>query len=1264
MNLATDLFMAIYFLLLGLSVVKRVWKESKLMWVVAAPAIFTRFSTFGINVITHAFVGHIGSRELAAFALVFTVLIRFGNSILLGMGTALSTLCGQAYGAKEYGMMGVYIQRSWIVLSLTALCLLPLLIFAIPILTLLDQDETIAQVAGTISLWSIPVLFSFIVSFTTQTFLQSQSKNIIIAFLAAFSIVIHVFLSWLLTMKFKLGIAGAMTSTSLALWIPNIGQLIFITCGWCYDTSKWKGFSFLAFKDLWPVVKLSLSSLPTNGLNINGWELMISLGFMAAASVRVAKGSSKAAKISIVVKEKLAYIFTSSKDVADAVGDLSPLLAISILLNSVQPVLSGIPVGVVLGNVLHLQVKGIWFGMLFGTFIQTIVLIIITYKTNWDEQGNLEKKLLSKEEVSEEDNLSLVKRVWEESKEMWIVAAPAIFTRFTTFGINVISQAFIGHIGSRELAAYALVFTVIIRFANGILLGMSSALSTLCGQAYGAKEYDMMGVYLQRSSIVLFLTALCLLPVFIFTSPILMLLGQDENIAQVAGTISLWSIPILFAYIVSFNCQTFLQSQSKNVVIAFLAALSIIIHVFLSWLLTIQFKFGIPGAMISTILAFWIPNIGQLIFITCGWCDETWKGFSFLAFKDLGPVVKLSLSSGAILELWYNTVLILLTGNMKNAEVEINALSICININGWEMMIALGFMAAAREKIAYLFTSNEDVVTAVGDLSPLLALSLLLNSIQPVLSGVAVGAGWQSTVAYVNIGCYYLIGIPVGIVLGNIIHLEVKGIWIGMLFGTLVQTIVLTIITYKTNWDEQVTIARNRISKWYKVELDHETKEEENLSLVKRVWEESKVMWIVAAPAIFTRFTTFGLSVISQAFIGHIGSKELAAYALVFTVIIRFANGILLGMSSALSTLCGQAYGAKEYDMMGVYLQRSSIVLFLTALCLLPLFIFTSPILTLLGQDESIARVARNVSLWSIPILFAYIVSFNCQTFLQSQSKNVIIAFLATLSIIIHVSLSWLFTIQFKYGIPGAMISTILAYWIPNVGQLIFITCGWCPETWKGFSSLAFKDLWPVVKLSLSAGAIININGWEMMIAFGFMAAASVRVANELGRGSSKDAKFSIVVTVLTSFSIGFILFVLFLFLREKVAYLFTSNEDVATAVGDLSPLLAVSLLLNSIQPVLSGVAVGAGWQSIVAYVNIGCYYLIGIPVGIVLGNIIHLQVKGIWIGMLFGTLIQTIVLTIITYKTNWDEQVIIARNRISKWSKVDLDRETVTSDN
>jgi len=144
----------------------------------------------------------------------------------------------------------------------------------------------------------------------------------------------------------------------------------------------------------------------------------------------------------------------------------------------------------------------------------------------------------------------------------------------------------------------------------------------------------------------------------------------------------------------------------------------------------------------------------------------------------------------------------------------------------------------------------------------------------------------------------------------------------------------------------------------------------------------------------------------------------------------------------------------------------------------------------------------------------------------------------------------------------------------------------------------------------------------------------SVRVANELGRGSSKAAKFSILITVLTSFVIGLVLFLVFLFLRERLAYIFTTDSEVAKAVADLSPLLSFSILLNSVQPVLSGilffllllllicnflklkqcmatgVSVGAGWQSIVAYVNIASYYLIGIPVGLLLNNLLHLDVK------------------------------------------------------
>jgi MATE family multidrug resistance protein len=86
-------------------------------------------------------------------------------------------------------------------------------------------------------------------------------------------------------------------------------------------------------------------------------------------------------------------------------------------------------------------------------------------------KDELRQKLLEKKSNSEEE--SLRKKVWDESKKIWVVAGPAIFTRFSSFGMNVITQAFVGHIGSTELAAYALVSTVLTRFVIGILVSLS-----------------------------------------------------------------------------------------------------------------------------------------------------------------------------------------------------------------------------------------------------------------------------------------------------------------------------------------------------------------------------------------------------------------------------------------------------------------------------------------------------------------------------------------------------------------------------------------------------------------------------------------------------------------------------------------------------------------------------------------------------------------------------------------------------------------------
>lgn len=71
---------------------------------------------------------------------------------------------------------------------------------------------------------------------------------------------------------------------------------------------------------------------------------------------------------------------------------------------------------------------------------------------------------------------------------------------------------------------------------------------------------------------------------------------------------------------------------------------------------------------------------------------------------------------------------------------------------------------------------------------------------------MAVGAGWQVSVAVINVVCYYLFGLPLGALLGYKLDLGVKGIWLGMLAGCLLQTVILCINVLRTNWTKEVCI--------------------------------------------------------------------------------------------------------------------------------------------------------------------------------------------------------------------------------------------------------------------------------------------------------------------------------------------------------------------------------------------------------------------------------------------------------------------------
>jgi Na+-driven multidrug efflux pump len=67
-------------------------------------------------------------------------------------------------------------------------------------------------------------------------------------------------------------------------------------------------------------------------------------------------------------------------------------------------------------------------------------------------------------------------------------AAPVVLTMLLSFGVAIVSQIAVGHIGPNELAAAALANLFMNAFGYSLIIGAASALDSLASQAVGARN--------------------------------------------------------------------------------------------------------------------------------------------------------------------------------------------------------------------------------------------------------------------------------------------------------------------------------------------------------------------------------------------------------------------------------------------------------------------------------------------------------------------------------------------------------------------------------------------------------------------------------------------------------------------------------------------------------------------------------------------------------------------------------------------------------
>ncbi|KAJ4840866.1 hypothetical protein Tsubulata_039831 [Turnera subulata] len=175
---------------------------------------------------------------------------------------------------------------------------------------------------------------------------------------------------------------------------------------------------------------------------------------------------------------------------------------------------------------------------------------------------------------------------------------------------------------------------------------MAGALETLCGQAYGAEEYQKLGTYTYSAMISLIIVAVPISILWVFTDKLLILVGQDASISHVAGKYSIYLIPNLFSYAILQALTRYFQTQSLILPMLFSSAATLCFHVPLCWSLVFKAEMGSKGAALAISLSYWL----NVILLWCymrysSKCKKTRAAFSKDVLLSIRVFLRLAVPS-------------------------------------------------------------------------------------------------------------------------------------------------------------------------------------------------------------------------------------------------------------------------------------------------------------------------------------------------------------------------------------------------------------------------------------------------------------------------------------------------------------------------------------------------------------------------------------------------------------------------------------------
>ncbi|XP_068124811.1 multidrug and toxin extrusion protein 1-like isoform X2 [Hyperolius riggenbachi] len=425
-----------------------------------------------------------------------------------------------------------------------------------------------------------------------------------------------------------------------------------------------------------------------------------------------------------------------------------------------------------------------------------------------------------------------------EFKRLFFLSGPLAITNFLDYAPLVITSMFVGHIGKLQLDAIMLAFAYISVVGVAVGLGLNSACDTLLSQIYGGKNLKYIGVVVQRAFIILSLACFPCWAIYINTENILLLCGQDKDLARETELCVLMLIPALPEII------------WPQILVGMLAC--IVVALF-NYLLLFVLNIGIIGAALAVDIGMFFQCLLLFLYIRVRKLHvPSWAGWTTECLEDWGSFMALGVPGILIvsLEFWAYEISMLLTGLINLVELGAQSILVQLITLAYKISFAIGmaasirvgtflgagetyeakrsaklslvmmtlctlvisiFLIVLRYPLGNIFTDEKPIIELVSQAMPLCALFFLLLSPIAVFNGLLKGIGKLEIGALVIIIGYCLIAFPAGVPLMFPAKLGIRGFWIGMILGFVCIIVFFGLYFGRLDWSLVTEKAQERV---------------------------------------------------------------------------------------------------------------------------------------------------------------------------------------------------------------------------------------------------------------------------------------------------------------------------------------------------------------------------------------------------------------------------------------------------------------------